>query len=61
MKDKRWTKAGRELRQSNPSLFTGGSGKSAPLKGGAHRRDIDYKRSDKRNEERRAQRGDFED
>lgn len=61
MKQKRWTKAGRALRDSNPSLFTGGSGKSAHLKGGAHRRDIDYKRSDKRAEERRARNGDYDD
>lgn len=61
MKEKRWTKAGRDMRKSNPSLFTSGGGSSQPLKGGAHRRDIDYKRSDKRNEERKASRGEFDE
>lgn len=62
MKEKRWSKAGRELKKSNPSLFTGGSGNTGHrFKGGAHGRDIDYKRSDKRTEERNARRGEWED
>lgn len=61
MKQKRWTKEGRQYQESHPSLFTGGSGKTPHLKGGAHRRDIDYKRSDTRNEERNARRGRYED
>lgn len=62
MKDKRWSKKGRELRSSNPSLFTGGSGSTGHrFKGGAHGRDIDYKRSDKRTEERNVRRGEWDD
>ncbi len=56
MKQKRWSKKGKELRESNPSFFTGGNGACAQFKGGAHRRDIDYKRSDRKQEERNARR-----
>ena len=61
MKQKRWTKAGREMKEKNPSMFTGGRGKQRHFKGGAHTPDTQYRRSDRRNEERRAQRGDYED
>lgn len=61
MREKRWTKTGRKLREEKPNLFTGGSGKEVHRKGGPHRRDIDYKRLDKRNEERNVRRGEWED
>lgn len=60
MKQKRWSKAGRELREKNPGLFTGGGGKLPHMKGGPHRRDIDYKRSDRKREQNDAMRGDYD-
>jgi hypothetical protein len=56
MKTKRWTKKGIELKSSNPQLFSVSTGPQMRLKGGAHRRDVDYKRSDRRREERDAKR-----
>ena len=56
MKEKRWTKKGRELKDSNPQLFSASTGPQMRLKGGAHRRAVDYKRSDHRQEERNAKR-----
>ena len=49
------------MKEKNPSMFTGGRGKQRHFKGGAHTPDTQYRRSDRRNEERRAQRGDYED
>lgn len=61
MKQKRWSKKGKELAKENPSLFTGGNGGTGhQFKGGAHRSDIDYKRSDRKREERDARLGEYD-
>ncbi len=61
MRQKRWTKAGRDFFEQNPNAFSGRVAPSHHFKGGAHARDVDYKRSDKKADERRAKRGEFED
>lgn len=62
MKDKKWTRAGRRLKSENPNLFTGGRGADAHrFKGGAHRLDTDYRRSNRKREERDARNGRYED
>lgn len=58
MKQKRWSKEGRKLRKTNPSLFTVGIGKQPHPKGGVHIPETAYSRADTRNEERKAQLGD---
>ena len=61
MKQKRWSKVGKEMKAKNPALFTGGAGKdSRHFVGGAHRNVADYRRSDVRSEERTAKRGTWE-
>lgn len=62
MKAKRITKAGREYRKTHGHMLNSGGNANEPrFKGGAHSRDTDYKRSNKRDEERRARRGDIFD
>lgn len=61
MRQKRWTKKGKELKKSNPSLFRGGTGPQRTYKGGAHKSDADYNRADRKAEQRKAQRGDIDE
>lgn len=52
MSNKKWTRTGKALKKSKPSLFGVSTGFEPRGKGGPHRRDIDYNRADKRREER---------
>lgn len=59
MKQKRYSKLGREMKAKG--LLRGVSGEQPRhFKGGAHTPDTSYRRSDKKREEQRAQRGDYE-
>lgn len=61
MKAKRWSKKGRELLSKSPDLFRDGTGKRPQFKGGPHQSDADYKRSKRRAEEKRVQKGNWDD
>lgn len=56
MSHTRWTKEGRRVKESCPSAFSSRTGFTPRGKGGPHKNDNDYSRSNKRNEERQVKR-----